>query len=67
MLGYRIEVRRDETSPWSHEGLAACESGEVPFASIEDAQSAVAGLRRLGDDWADAEYRIVMVEAEDVK
>lgn len=59
-MSYIIETRTPETDeraagPWHSDGM-----GEVvEYSSEAAAEAAIAELRRLGPDWAAADYRVV--------
>jgi hypothetical protein len=65
MATYRIESRhaqraeaaahRGESLPWSSEGIGDA----TGWPTEEAAWAAIDSLRALGDEWADAEYRVV--------
>ena len=53
---YTIETRSPATrNAWSTDGVGDDNS----FPSEKAAEKAIEDLRRLGPDWADAEYRVV--------
>ena len=54
MATYKIETLHDGT--WTTDGLGDPDANE--FASREQAEQAITDLRTIGDDWAEAEYRV---------
>ena len=52
---FQIESRTHRDNQWSADGIG--EPNE--FTTIEDADDAIRQLQELGDEWADAEYRVV--------
>lgn len=53
---YRIETK-DSSGRWSSDVEAY--DGANRFDSEAEAEAAIESLRKLGDEWADAEYRVV--------
>lgn len=58
-MTYRIETRHNDQ--W----VLVQEESENWFDTREEAEQGIAELRKLGDDWASAEYRIVEEENEE--
>lgn len=58
-MSYIIETRTPETDerpagPWHSDGMG---SGPIVVASESEADAAIMELRKIGRDWAAAEYR----------
>jgi hypothetical protein len=56
---YQIQTRTESNPSWTSDGLMAI--GENRWATREEAEQAIEEARRLGDEWAAAEYRVVEV------
>ena len=54
---YRIEARRNDADDW---GMDIGDDTDCP--SLEHAISLIAELRRIDDDWAANDYRVVEVD-----
>lgn len=52
---YHIETLTD--GQWSRADIEVTENGNE-FTCITAAETAITELRQLGDDWAEAEYRV---------
>lgn len=59
MTTYEIQTRSDRHTEWDADAVGDRSANR--FATREEAEEAIEGLRALGDDWADAEYRVVPV------
>ena len=57
----KFEIQTMYDGEWSNE----CPGDPNVFASEYDAEKAIAELKQLGDDWIDAEYRVVAIRDED--
>lgn len=56
-MTYQIETQ-DAFGNWTDQGLG---TGDNEFATTEEAEAMIEQLRTIGDDWADATYRVVEV------
>ncbi len=55
---YMIEGR-GQAGDWSEEYVGN-DTDANTFTTEEEAEESIQELRKLGDDWADAEYRVVV-------
>ena len=56
----KFEIQTIYDGEWSNE----CPGGANVFDSASSAEKAIAELKQLGDDWIDAEYRVVAIRDE---
>lgn len=54
---YQIETRGPASRDWTTDGIGAANE----FATEAEAEATIEALRNLGDDWAEAEYRVTEV------
>lgn len=53
-------ITRDTAGQWTNDGLG--DAGTNVFDTREAAEAAIAELRTLGEDWAEAEYDVREIE-----
>jgi len=61
---FQIEARDEKSRMWDV-GLVGVGAGNE-YATREEAEEMIPQLRTLGDDWLDAEYRVVEIKGVEV-
>lgn len=61
-MSYKIQARNTPADNWDED------CGDYrEYATIEEAESDIEAMKRLGDEWATAEYRVVEADAPETR